>query len=27
VLNLRAATELGIDVPAILHARSDEVIE
>jgi putative ABC transport system substrate-binding protein len=27
VLNLRTATALGIDVPAILHARSDEVIE
>jgi putative ABC transport system substrate-binding protein len=27
VLNLRAASALGIDVPATLHARSDEVIE
>jgi putative ABC transport system substrate-binding protein len=27
VLNLRTATALGINVPAILHARSDEVIE
>jgi len=27
VINLRSAKTLGIDVPAVLHARSDEVIE